>query len=263
VGVTIAVAADERARRSTRPLGWAARIGLLVPSINTVVEGELHAMAPPGVAFLTARLVARNDISNEEVEENLTGLVADVDSGLAMLPLPELDGIAFCCTSASFYRGGAWDRELGARIEKACVKPTVTTSTAFLDALRELGASSVAVGSPYVDLVNERLRAFLETNGFNVSSFEALHTKSAFENGNHSPATIKALAHSADSSAADALFLPCTNFPSASVIEELEQELGKPVVSANQATLWQILRAVGIDEPIDGYGELLRLTARV
>jgi maleate cis-trans isomerase len=263
VGVTVGLAADERERRSTRPVGWAARIGLLVPSINTVVESELHAMAPPGVAFLTARLVAQNDISNEEVEENLTGLVADVDSGLAMLPLSELDGIAFCCTSASFYRGGAWDRELGLRIEKSCGKPAVTTSSAFVDALRALGVSSVAVGSPYVDVVNERLRTFLETNGFVVPSFEALHTETAFENGNHQPGTIKALAHRADLSSAEAVFLPCTNFPSASVIEELEQELGKPVVSANQATLWQILRTVGVDEPIDGYGEVFRLRSQV
>jgi arylmalonate decarboxylase len=145
------------------------------------------------------------------------------------------------------------------RIEKSCGKPAVPTSSAFVDGLRALGVNSVAVGSPYVDLVNERLRTFLETNGFIVPSFEALHTKTAFENGNHQPGTIKKLAHDADSASADAVFLPCTNFPSASVIEELEQELGKPVVSANQATLWQILRAAGIDAPIDGYGELLRL----
>jgi arylmalonate decarboxylase len=260
VGVTIDLATGERTRRSLRPIGWAARIGLLVPSVNTVCEGELNAMAPPGVAFMTTRLSASVDVSNDEVEANLAGLVEDVGAGISLLPLPELDGVAFCCTSASFYRGGAWDRELGARIEAECSLPAVTTSTAFVSALRTLGVRRVAVGSPYVDVVNERLHGFLDANGFEVTALEALRTVSAFANGNHTPATITALARSADTPTAQGVLLPCTNFPSASVIQQLEDELGKPVVSANQATLWQIVRAVGVTEPVDGYGELLRLS---
>jgi arylmalonate decarboxylase len=240
----------------TTMIGWRARLGLLVPSVNTVVEPEMYAMAPPGVALITSRLLVPTvDLS----QENLDSIIAAVDDSIGLLPLEELSAIAFCCTGASFYRGGHWDRVLAERIAAAAGRPAVTTSGAAVAALRCLGVRRVAVASPYGDTLNAQLTEFLEANEFEVTGLAALHTESAYANARHSHQTIYELARRADSAGAEGIFIPCTNLPASGVVEPLEIDLGKPVVSANQATFWQALRAAGIRQPLPGLGRLLQM----
>lgn len=140
-------------------------IGLLVPSVNTIVEPDMYSMAPKGVAFITSRLLVPTvDLSEEGVHENLDAIAQAVDESIQLLPSKELTGIAFCCNAASFFRGGQWDRELAGHIEKLTDTPAVTTSGASIAGLSHLGVRRVSIASPYVDSVNKELSLFMEAN---------------------------------------------------------------------------------------------------
>lgn len=234
-----------------------ARFGLLVPSINTVVESDMYRMAPIDVAFATARLsVSTLDISDEAVVGQLDSIAESVEETVGMLPLEKLKGIAFCCTGASFYRGGDWDRTIAARIENLAHVPAVTTSGAVLEALRYLGVHRIAVASPYVEALNRQLTGFLEANGCKVVHLSSLQTKNAYKNAAHSREVIIELVREADAKEAEAIFVPCTNLPATELVDDLESLVGKPVVCANQATFWHALRSAGIPKTLLGLGSL-------
>ena len=117
--------------------------------------------------------------------------------------------------------------------------PATTTSTAVVTALRTLGAHSVAVLSPHIDDLNARLRAYLEAAGFNVATMVGLNLSCDIEAVE--PAETRQIVESqVDRADADAVFISCTGMRTAEIIDELETSLGKPVVTANQATLWHV-----------------------
>ena len=151
-----------------------------------------------------------------------------------------------------------YDAELVERIQAASGSPATTTSTAVVAALRELKVRRLAVAAPYEDDVCQRMRAFLEGNGFEVVRLknaglrpEAISAVPSEE--------VCALARQADAPEAEGLFISCTSFRTLDVLESLERELGKPVVSSNQATMWHVLRTAGIPAKLEGVGRLYRL----
>ncbi len=139
--------------------------------------------------------------------------------------------------------------------------PATTTSTAATAALRELGVRRLAVLSPHVDELNERLRAYLEASGFAVVNMVGLNQRGDIES--IEPAATRDLVTSrVDTPAADAIFISCTGLRTASIIDELEQSLAKPVVTANQATLWRLAQLGGIPATTPGRGRLLAALPR-
>jgi maleate isomerase len=171
----------------------------------------------------------------------------------------EVDAIAYACTSGSFIGGPGYDQELLARITaEARGVPSVGTSPAMVEALRAVGIRRVSVVTPYTDEINEGLTAFLTAHGFNVLSMAGQQIVPNVEIGAQTPATILAFAKANLDPAADGLFLSCTNWRAMEVAEQLEREIGKPVVTSNQATLWAALRVLNVATWVDGYGRLLR-----
>src|SRR5262245_17433 len=161
-------------------------------------------------------------------------------------------------TAPSFLKGAGYDREVTERIVKATGKPATTTSTALLRALRFLGVSRLALGSAYTDKVNAIAQGFLEANGFKVSAARGLGMVDNLAVGRLGPESAYELARSAITADAEALVLACTNWRSMEVLERLERELGKPVLSTTQVSVWDALRLVGYRGEIQGYGRLLR-----
>ena len=195
-----------------------------------------------------------------EPEQNITlalveGLARDPENGRAAERLAERGAraVAYGCTSGSYVLGPDGDAAIIEQIKAASGLPATTTSAAVVQALQTLGAESVAVLSPHIDALNERLRAYLEASGFRVAAMVGLNLSCDIE-AVEPAETREIVASQVDRPDADAVFISCTGMRTAEVISEMETSLGKPVVTANQATLWRVgqLAGVGMNRPERG-----------
>lgn len=157
--------------------------------------------------------------------------------------------IVYACTSGSFVRGVGRDLDLIQRITATASVMATTTSTAMVRALRELGIQRVAVGAPYLQEVTDKLGVFLKDSGFEVTHLHSLNIGRGPDIHSQPYEVIRDLARQADTPEADAIFLSCTGLRTAPVIDDLEQELDKPVLTANQVTMWDALRLLEISLP--------------
>ena len=166
---------------------------------------------------------------------------------------PEPDVVAYACASGSFVHGILGERLLARTMIDAGAPAARTTSGAMVEALRLLGVRSLAIATPYVDSVTGRLVTYLAENGVRTASSNGLGLL-----GNIWRVSYRAvveIVRAVDTPDADAMFISCTNLPTYDVIEPLEQALGKPVLTANQVTMWSALRAMGL--PAVGVGQSL------
>lgn len=231
--------------------GWKARIGLILPSLNAVMEPEFNTMAPDGISVHTTRLMHPGDISMTELKKMAEG----TEPAAELLATAGVNVIAYACTSGSLVGGMGWDQQLISRMEKATAIPATTTATAVIRACRELGVSRVAVATPYGEDTNRVEEEFLKAHGIRVVNMKGLNISG--EKLRNAPAeTTYNLACDVNSPEAEAVFISCTGFKSITVIEELEEKLGKYVFSSNTATMWDVLKKLGISEPVTGYGRL-------
>jgi len=231
--------------------GWRARLGVLVPSINKTMEPELYKMAPEGVSIHFAKMREK-----EDTVEELRKMAEDVPRAATELADAKVDLIAFGCTTGSLIEGLGYDQELIRKIEELTDIPATTTSTAVVSALKELGVKTICVATPYMEELNAKAKVFLESHNFNVINIKGLGCRGP-ETADVPARQVYALAKEVFRSNADALFISCTDFRTLDVLDALEHDLKKPVVSSNQATMWMMLRKVGIGESIKGYGTLL------
>lgn len=237
--------------------GWRARIGLLVPATNTVMETEFWRFATitsPGISIHTARIPTVEEVTFETLE----AMEADSLEAAARVAQCRPDIIVFGCTSGTFLHGPDYNQRIEGALAERTGCRVLNTSTAFVEALRALAVTRADVVSPYIPATNAKLKAFLEATGFGVGQVRAFEMLNQYEHGAIEPAEIYRLSREASSLDTDGLFAACTQLRVSEVIDVLERDLGKPVVGAIQATWWATLRRLGIDAPIDGYGRLLR-----
>ena len=166
---------------------------------------------------------------------------------------PEPDVVIYACTSGSFVEGAAGEEVLRRTMEDAGAPAARTTSGALIAALKVLGVSRLAIATPYVEPVTRRLVAYLAEHGVTTVSSEGLGLLGNIWRVTYSQ--VVEIVRAADNPQAEALFISCTNVPTYDLIEPLEQALGKPVLTANQVTMWAALRAMGRDAV--GGGRLL------
>lgn len=166
---------------------------------------------------------------------------------------PEPGVVAYACTSGSFVEGATGEEVLRRTMEDAGAPAARTTSGALIEALRALGVTRLSIATPYVEPVTRRLVSYLAEHGVRTMSSEGLGLLGNIWRVTYSE--VVEIVRAADDPAADALFISCTNLPTYDVIEPLEQALGKPVLTANQVTMWAALRALG--RQATGRGTLL------
>lgn len=231
--------------------GWKAMIGLILPSLNGIMEPELNAMAPEGVSVHATRLLLPSGPSLEDLKKMAEG----TESAAELLASAGVNIIAYACTSGSLVGGAGWDKKLINRIEKAIPLPATTTSTAVIRACRELGVSKVALATPYDEATNQVEKEFLETHDIEVVNMKGLNLHGD-ELRKAPPETTYNLTCEVDTDKADAVFISCTGFKTITIIEKLEQKLGKLVFSSNTATMWDVLKKLGVTEALKGYGKL-------
>ncbi len=231
------------------------RIGLIVLSNDYTVERDFMNMRPSDeVAVFASRIANTADCTVSALQAMAPRITA---AAQLLVPDGRLDAIAYACTSGTVVIGYETVRD---RIHAARpAVPCVTPMTASLAALDRFGARKLAVLTPYIDDVNEMIADHLTQKGNEIASFSSFRIEDNEEMAALTGAAIFRAALKADRSDADALFISCTAIRAVDVVEQIEQELGKPVVTANQAMFWQALRATGCNAQVQGYGKLLRL----
>jgi maleate cis-trans isomerase len=225
-----------------------ARIGVLVPFTNTNLEPDMIRLCPPGCTVHFARL-GGYDVDEIPDADQMAGLgAADLDEPLRLIAGVRPDVILYGCTSATLTHGPAFDCALAARAEAMTGAKTVTAAGALVAALTALGTVRIAFASPYVDEINDQAIAFLAESGFRTVSRAGVGTALGnYGQGELTPDEVFALGSRADSPEAEALVLSCTDMRSVETLERLEQALGKPVVSSNQAMVFAALGHLGMD----------------
>jgi maleate isomerase len=231
------------------------RLGVLVPSGNSVAETELRAMLPDDVTMLTTRLALRGSS-----EAELLAMLEDLDNAASLLGHAEPDVIAFHCTAVSTFAPHLAG-EIRDRITAATGRPAIATADAILAALRVLDARRVLLVTPYIEPVHEREIAFLAANGVTVTGGSCLGVDTNTEMARIAPEAIAAHVRAAAAGvSADACFISCTAIRSAGLIEDLEGTLGMPVITSNQVLVWHALRTLGVKRPVTGFGQLFHQT---
>lgn len=227
-----------------------------------VLQSDLNVLAQHRLMLPDDLRIEAEPIELKDGVVTAASLAAMVDSdqierAAARLSERGAARIVFCCTSGSLIHGVGWDRTLVDRIEQASGVPGSTTTSAVLAAFDAVGARTIAIGTPYLPEIDRRERSFFEQMGFSVAAIEGLGCPTDAEIGALPPDTLVALAERVDRPDADLVFLSCTSLNVAERIDEIEQRIGKPVVTSNQATAWHLLNDLGIAPAPDRFGRLM------
>jgi maleate isomerase len=228
------------------------RIGVLLPSSSSAQEMDIGGALPTSITLHVARM----RLNNVDAESTLR-IVQEIETESQKLADVDVDVIIFPATAPSSRNGPGYDQELIKRISAASGKPATTASTALLEALHVLAVKRVALGAPWSASVNQTVAAFLEANGVEVLAQEALGLVRNLEIGLLDPQTALDVGRRVNRPEADAVMLACGNWTTFAIIDQLERDLGKPVLTTNQVSLWHALKMMGA-KPLDGLGVLLR-----
>ena len=240
------------------------RVGVLVPSTNQVVEPDFARLMPRGVTFHTERLW-NGDVTPKGGGDGtyLLRMNDDLERGVRYLASANLDVIAYCCTSGTYHAGTLeYDGKLAHRIHGVSGLPAITAVSASLEALQHAGARKISVAGPYGNfLLRERLTHLLESQGFKVVSAHGETTMQQRTRdatiGDQEPDYIADFVCQVVHPDADTVFLPGTAWRALEVVQEMEGRLGRTVITVNQATIWAVLRKLGMQRKVKGYGRLL------
>jgi len=234
-----------------------ARIGILVPFTNTNLEADMTLLRPDGVSVHFARL-GGYDMDEIPDTSQMSGLgEANIDEPLRLLLGTKPNVIMYGCTSATLTHGPSFDRELASKIKTLSGATTVTAAGSLVHALKTLNVTNIGFASPYVQDINQQAISFLSDYGFRcVSHAEVTETLDNYGQGEMGPDKVFELGLKADSAGAEAVVLSCTDMRSVEVIDRLEQALGKPVITSNQAMIFETLQLLKIGTYQTGYGHL-------
>jgi maleate cis-trans isomerase len=216
------------------------RIGLMVPSNNTTMETELRAWLPSGSTVTTVKIPRGSGLLTRDA------IPAYRDSAILLarqhFDRERFDMIAYGCTAAGFISGPAGDTALAKMLSEATGLPVVTTARAMVRALQHDKARRVAVVTPYQDLVNEQLAAFLADGDIEVVRLASFRAPDVTALGRITAEEVQALARQTMGADCDALFIGCSQLPTHAILGELEREFERPTWSSISATAWEAAR---------------------
>ena len=255
--------------------GWRARIGLFIVGNEAVPEAEWWAMAPPGVSVHAARVTARAPWARWNANRTAVELEDDLLRGARQFAAMRLSAVTLAHSSSSLLGGKGWDAATVASLANVLGQtPLVTTNG--LDTQAALRA--LHVRRPFLVLppwfndetVAAGLRYYAEAGVATAGHLrydpgrkwrdlppgELVGQGAGFE---QEVEPLHAQIKAACPPAADGVLIAGTGFRCVAILEALEQDLQRPVISANQASLWHCLRSAGVRTALEGYGALLRM----
>jgi maleate isomerase len=237
-------------------------IALVVPGDCQVDDEFWRMLAPHAIPFVTRTTGADARVNDDRTAvAHLAGLAASSDFEVAADRLRAVNAVAaaYVDTSITFVRGPGGDLDIARRIRAFLGVPTIVTSTAVVAAANTLGARRLGVVSVYTPSVNATIAPFFEPQGVGIVRIGALGTRMAsgatsLDLAHLPPADLVAAGRAVDGPDNDAVFIPCTALRTLEAIEPLEDAIGKPVITAIQATIWAVTRLAGVtgDTPLGG-----------
>ncbi|GHV54745.1 maleate cis-trans isomerase [Deltaproteobacteria bacterium] len=265
------------------PYGYRAKAGLIVVGPNLNPTPEISRILPEYIQIRETR-VHMDPVVNVAECSKLSDTLAEgarlISEGLCSPVIGNRSVMAFACTAGSLAGGPGWDKKEIEIMEKATAHcdcehwtpgvgakqgksiPSTTTATAAEEAMRFMGMKKICLAGPYIDEISKAFKVFYEASGFQVLNVAGLGIEDLFEMGATRPSDAYKIAMQALVPEADGIFITCTNFRCTDIIEELEQATGKIVITSNQATAWHLMKLLGINDVVEGYGKLLRKTPR-
>ncbi len=235
--------------------GYRARIGYISPSVIELNAYDFYRIVPRGVGLIGVACMV-GGWKEEAYKEALSQLEACARE----LSRRFCDFIIHGGAPLVLSQGKGFETKLIEKLQKMTGVPCTTSIVAAMEAFRDLSASRLAVVDPYPPDLNEKMVRYLKEWGFDVASVVSLGT--AFtESSVASVGDIYRAAKKAVKEAGHAtgIFIPCANFPVVDVIEEIETDLGLPVISNITSQLYVAFKTIGMREKINGYGKLLRM----
>ena len=230
--------------------GWRAKLGLILPSNNTVAEPELVRYVPSGVSVHGTKVLARAAESRARVES----MVAALSDARDALVDSRVHAIAYGCMKSCLVKGPEWEATT-CRGLSAEVIPFATAGAILRAALEALGARRVAIFSPYGDDVAELVPEYFAAAGYELVA--------NVNRSNLADPYLVVSTHPEDLfrgivslPPADALCILATDLPTFQILEALEQTWGGPVITSNLAMLWWLLRSAGVREALPQLGTL-------
>lgn len=234
--------------------GWRGKIGMVCPAISDTVLLELYHVAPEGILITAVDLKIQNLVDAE-----LTQAMTKIEEAVKILDYEEVQTFIVGGTPPIIKLGFDADKEIIQKIEALTGKPASTEPTLEVEALRSLNLNRIAIVSPYNEERNQQLKSFFEYSGFEIVVIKGLDivknvdiTKQRF---NRSYLFAKEAFREAKG-AIDGILITCPRWPTVRSIAPLERELGVPVVTTAQATVWKALSMLGIREVQPGHGKL-------
>ncbi|MFD2765550.1 maleate cis-trans isomerase family protein [Micromonospora eburnea] len=257
-----------------RAAAWVAQLGVLVVHNDPVVEAELWDRAPTGVTVHAARFESPTSTGAEYTEETWQRLIAqpDIRRGLVQLGQMDLTSICLCFASASFFGGLEFDAGFAAAAtELAGGTPVYTAGEAIRAGLTELGVRRPLVVVPpwFTAPTFAATRRYLAAGGFQVAGllhyqldagWHGVEQHRIFDRGGRwvvDPDEVCRQIGAGFPADADGVLIPGSGFRSWDAVARLEETLGVPVVTSNQACLRRLLAVAGLDRPVPGGGRLV------
>lgn len=241
----------------------ATRVGFLYPGHSAEDDYPRLERMIGGGAKLTLVHTDIGTDAHRPAELLEMGATHRLRASLGELLQQPQDAVVWACTSASFIFGPEGAKQQVAELAEAAglpVERTSSTSFAFAHAVQALGVRKLAIAATYPDDIAGYFVRFLEANGAEVVQLSAHGIITAAEVGTLGREQVIELARSNDHADAEAILLPDTALHSAAWLDDLEEAVGKPVLTANQVTAWEALRLAGDSAPREGLGSLFRLS---
>jgi len=236
--------------------GWRARIGFLVPPGNPTVEPEMAELTPPGVSLHFTRMSAEGPAGTHAGQEQRNrSQVESIPACVRLLAMVSPSVIVLAHTATSYTLGEAREAALVTEMEALGNARFITAFGGVLAALKALGVRRIAYATPYSAEMTALGKRHLEECGVNVVNSGQLDNVRNIYQENSERAY--AIARQVDRPDAAAIFLSGVGMPTLDALQVLEDDTGKPVISAASAMMWHALRTAGIRHRFSGYGRLL------
>lgn len=234
------------------PIVPRARLGFIIPSSNRMIEPQMTRFAPQGVVphFTRARITNAHEAP---LEQQLPRIL----EAAAMLADSKCDVTILQCTGTSMSGGVDMEKRVIREIVKATGRPALSAASSLTSAFRSVGARRLVFVSETDQPGHDKKLRYLREAGYEIVADKAVGLKGSDEYCTMPPKLWYDTALSLRRDAADAYFISCANISSIDAIEALEAEVGKPVITSNQAALWCALKTIGINDAVPGLGRLM------
>ncbi len=228
------------------------KIGLIALASDYMIEKDfISVIKDKKIDFFVNRIECFNPLTSSnliKMSEKVTDVTKDI------LPNEKIDCVVYGCTSGTIAAG--YDSiEKKIKIAKPDAKVT-TPSTASIKALKKLNLNRIAIFTPYPKKLNDEVIDFFKQENFEITSNSYFDIASDIDIGKVDSDYLFDVLTKMDLKGADALFISCTALPALSIIDKLEKKIGKPVLSSNQALIWDTLEKIGKNTSINGFGKL-------